>query len=140
MTSSQSEMCSEMRLKVVLPTKIMLETGAIKVIAEAENGMFCLLPRHLDFVATLIPSLLSFVSPQGQEEFLAIDQGILIKHGDRVTVATQHAVKGGDLGMLRQTVEQQFRLIDERETTARSVLAKLEVSTIRRFIELGEYV
>lgn len=144
MTSSQSEMrsemCSEMRLKVVLPTKIMLETGALKVIAEAENGMFCLLPRHLDFVATLIPSLLSFVSPQGQEEFLAIDQGILIKHGDRVTVATQHAVKGGDLGMLRQTVEQQFRLIDERETTARSVLAKLEVSTIRRFIELGEYL
>lgn len=140
MISSQSEMRSEMRLKVVLPTKIMLETGALKVIAEAENGMFCLLPRHLDFVATLIPSLLSFVSPQGQEEFLAIDQGILIKHGDRVTVATQHAVKGGDLGILRQTVEQQFRLIDERETTARSVLAKLEVSTIRRFIELGEYL
>ena len=126
MISSQSEMRSEMRLKVVLPTKIMLETGALKVIAEAENGMFCLLPRHLDFVATLIPSLLSFVSPQGQEEFLAIDQGILIK--------------GGDLGILRQTVEQQFRLIDERETTARSVLAKLEVSTIRRFIELGEYL
>ncbi|MBR8835023.1 MAG: F0F1 ATP synthase subunit epsilon [Stigonema ocellatum SAG 48.90 = DSM 106950] len=129
-----------MRLKVVLPTKILMETAAIKVIAEAENGMFCLLPRHLDFVTTLIPSLLSFVSPQGQEQFLAINQGILIKHGDEVTVATQNAVQGGDLGMLRKTVEQQFQLIDEREKTARSVLAKLEVNTIRHFIELGEYV
>ncbi|MEH1932282.1 MAG: F0F1 ATP synthase subunit epsilon [Nostoc sp.] len=139
MTSTPSETHLEMRLKVVLPTKILLETGAIKVIAEAENGIFCLLPRHIDFVTTLIPSLLSFVSPQGQEQFLAIDQGILIKHGDQVTVATQYAVSGGDLGMLRKTVEEQFRLIDEREKTARSVLAKLEVNTIRHFIELGQY-
>ena len=130
---------SEMRLKVVLPTKILIETAAIKVIAEAENGIFCLLPRHIDFVATLIPSLLSFVSPQGQEQFFAIDQGILIKHGDEVTVATQNAVPGGDLGMLKKTVEQQFHLIDEREKTARSVLEKLEVNTIRHFIQLGEY-
>ena len=133
------EIRSEMRLKVVLPTKILIETAVIKVIAEAENGVFCLLPRHLDFVATLIPSLLSFVPPQGQEQFLAIDRGILLKHEDEVTVATQYAVQGGDLGMLRQTVEQQFHLIDEREKTARSVLAKLEVNTIRHFIELGEY-
>ena len=130
---------SEMRLKVVFPTKILLETAAIKVIAEAENGIFCLLPRHIDFVATLIPSLLSFVSPQGQEQFFAIDQGILIKHGDEVTVATQNAVQGGDLGMLKKTVDQQFHLIDEREKTARSVLEKLEINTIRHFIELGEY-
>ncbi|MHC5894992.1 F0F1 ATP synthase subunit epsilon [Nostoc sp.] len=130
---------SEMRLKVVLPTKILIETAAIKVIAEAENGIFCLLPRHIDFVATLIPSLLSFVSPQGQEQFFAIDQGILIKHGDEVTVATQNAVQGGDLGMLKKTVEQQFHLIDEREKTARSVLEKLEINTIRHFIQLGEY-
>ncbi|MBN3948216.1 MAG: F0F1 ATP synthase subunit epsilon [Nostoc sp. NMS7] len=128
-----------MRLKVVLPTKILIETAAIKVIAEAENGIFCLLPRHIDFVATLIPSLLSFISPQGQEQFFAIDQGILIKHGDEVTVATQNAVQGGDLGMLKKTVEQQFHLIDEREKTARSVLEKLEINTIRHFIELGEY-
>jgi len=139
MTSTSSETHPEMRIKVVLPTRILIETAAIKVIAEAENGMFCLLPRHLDFVATLIPSLLSFVPPQGQEQFLAIDLGILIKHGDEVTVATQYAVQGGDLGMLRKTVEQQFRLIDEREKTARSVLAKLEVNTIRHFIKLGEY-
>ena len=131
---------SEMRLKVVLPTKILIETAAIKVIAEAENGIFCLLPRHIDFVATLIPSLLSFVSLQGQEQFFAIDQGILIKHGDEVIVATQNAVQGGDLGMLKKTVEQQFHLIDEREKTARSVLEKLEINTIRHFIELGEYV
>ena len=130
---------SAMQLKVVLPTKILINTTAIKVIAEAENGIFCLLPRHIDFVATLIPSLLSFVSPQGEEQFMAINQGILIKQGNQVTVATQNAIEGGDLGKLKETVNQQFRLMDEREKNARSVLAKLEINTIRNFIELGEY-
>ncbi len=138
-SETHPEIRSKMRLKVVLPTKILIETAAIKVIAEAENGVFCLLPRHLDFVATLIPSLLSFVPPQGQEQFLAVDQGILLKRGNEVTVAIRYAVQGGDLGMLKQTVEQQFHLIDEREKTARSVLAKLEVNTIRHLVELGEY-
>lgn len=131
---------SVMHLKVVLPTKILMKIDVLKINAEAENGMFCLLPHHLDFVATLVPSLLSFVSSEDEENFLAIDQGILVKQGDQVTVATQHAFQGGDLGILRQTVEEQFRLIDEREKIARSVLAKLEVSTIRRFIELGELI
>lgn len=135
-----NSLTSVMHLKVVLPTKILMKIDVLKINAEAENGMFCLLPHHLDFVATLVPSLLSFVSSEDEENFLAIDQGILVKQGDQVTVATQHAFQGGDLGILRQTVEEQFRLIDEREKIARSVLAKLEVSTIRRFIELGELI
>jgi F-type H+-transporting ATPase subunit epsilon len=133
-------LASIMHLKVILPTKILMEIDVLKVNAEAENGMFCLLPHHLDFVATLVPSLLSFISSEDEEKFLAIDQGILVKQGDQITVATQHAVQGGNLGILQQTVEQQFRLIDEREKVARSVLAKLEVSTIKGFIELGKLI
>jgi len=128
-----------MLLKVILPTKVLLEMPAIKVTAEAENGSFSLLPRHLDFVAILVPSLLSFVSPQGKEQFFAVDEGILIKQEDQVTVSTQHAIKGDDLGLLRQTIAEQFRVLSDREKTARSVLVNLEVSTIRRFIELGEF-
>lgn len=129
-----------MLLKIILPTKILLEQHAIKITAEAENGSFTLLPRHVDFVAILVPSLLSLVSPDGKEQFFAVDEGILVKKGDKVTVSTQHAVKGEDLGMLRQTIAQQFQILSEREQTARSVLINLEVSTIRRFIELGEFL
>ncbi|MEE3719740.1 F0F1 ATP synthase subunit epsilon [Tumidithrix elongata RA019] len=129
-----------MLLKIILPTKILLETEVSKVVAEAENGSFCLLPRHVDFVAILVPSLLSFIPEEGKEQFWAVDEGILIKQEDTVTVSTQHAVKGEDLGMLRQTIAQQFRAFSDREKTARSVLAKLEISTIRRFIELGEFL
>lgn len=125
-----------MRLKVLLPTEILIDEAAKKIVAEAENGSFCLLPRHIDFVAALVPGLLSFVSSEDQEKFLAVDEGILVKCGPQVTVSTRNAVVGADLGTLRQTVEQQFQVLDERERMARSAVAKLEADFVRRFIDM----
>ncbi len=67
-----------MRLKVLLPTEVLVDQLVTKVIAEAENGSFCLLPRHIDFVAALAPGILSFEVESGQEGFVAVDQGILV--------------------------------------------------------------
>lgn len=125
-----------MRLKVLLPTEILIDEAAKKIVAEAENGSFCLLPRHIDFVAALVPGLLSFVSSEDQEKFLAVDEGILVKCGPQVTVSTRNAVVGADLGTLRQTVEQQFQVLDERERMARSAVVKLEADFVRRFIDM----
>jgi F-type H+-transporting ATPase subunit epsilon len=128
-----------MRLKVLLPTEILIDVEVTKVVAEAENGLFGLLPRHIDFVAALAPGLLAFESAAGQEEFLAVDEGILVKCGAEVLVSTRNAALGPDLGTLRQTVEAQFRVLDEREKMTRSALARLEADLVRRFIELGQH-
>ncbi len=122
----------------MLPTKILVDEEVTKIIAEAENGSFCLLPHHIDWVSALVPGLLSFVSVEGQEKFLAVDEGILVKCGTQVLVSTRQAVLGDNLGTLRDRVDSQFRVIDEREKLARSALAKLEASVIRHFIELEE--
>jgi F-type H+-transporting ATPase subunit epsilon len=37
-----------MRLKVLLPTMVLVDEAVSKVVAEAENGAFCLLPKHVD--------------------------------------------------------------------------------------------
>ncbi|HSF29121.1 MAG TPA: F0F1 ATP synthase subunit epsilon [Candidatus Tectomicrobia bacterium] len=128
-----------MKLKVLLPTEVLVEVGAAKIIAEAENGSFCLLPHHIDFVAALVPGLLSFTTDEGGEEFLAVDEGILVKCGPEVSVSTRHAVRGPDLGTLKQTIAEQFQVLDDREKKARSAAAKLEANLVRRFMELGEH-
>jgi F-type H+-transporting ATPase subunit epsilon len=125
-----------MRLKVLLPSEVLLDAAVTKVIAEAENGAFCLLPRHIDFVAALVPGLLSFETETGQEEFLAIDEGILVKCGAQVLVSTRQAVRGPDLGTLRQAIDDQFRAVDEQEKKARAAAARLEADLVRRFLEL----
>jgi F-type H+-transporting ATPase subunit epsilon len=125
-----------MNLKVLLPTEVFLDRKVSKVTAEAENGFFCLLPRHVDFVATLVPGLFSYESEDGREEFIGIGEGVLVKQGSRVFVSAKDAVTGPDLGKLLDAVRDRFRRLNEREESARSAVSKFEADFLSRFLEL----
>ena len=126
-----------MKLKVLTPIEVLIDRPVTKVIAEAQNGHFCLLPNHIDFVAALVPGILSFTTEIGEEVFIAVDEGILVKCAAEVLVSTRNAVKGKDLKTLKHTVIEQFQALDEKEKLTRSALAQFEVSMMRRFKELG---
>jgi len=126
-------------LKVLLPTRILLETKVCKIVAEAENGSFGLLPRHIDFTAALAPGILAYYREHGGEELVAVDEGTLVKVGDEVLVSVRNAVQGEGLGTLRRTVQQQFERLDQHERKARSALARLEAGVVRRFLEMERH-
>jgi F-type H+-transporting ATPase subunit epsilon len=126
-------------LKVLLPNEVFLNREVTKVMAEAENGHFCLLPRHVDFVAALVPGLLMFEDADREEHFIAIDEGALVKCGDEILVSTRSAASGGDLGELQNVVDEQFEVLDERERMARSASARLEAGLVRRFMEFDKH-
>jgi F-type H+-transporting ATPase subunit epsilon len=123
-------------LTIAVPLTVAVEAQARKVLAEGVQGYFCLLPHHVDMVTALVPGLLTYVSADGEEHFVAVDGGVLVKYGDRVAVATPQAVPGGDLGTLEETVRERFEALDERERTARAAVRKLEAGFVRRFVEL----
>ena len=125
-----------MNLKVLLPAEVLVQEDVAKVTAEAHNGSFCLLPKHVDFVAALVPGILSFETAGGREAFVAVDEGILVKCGEEVMISTRNAVRGTDLGQLRRTVEERFKVLDDREKTARSAMVKIEAGFVRRFLEI----
>ena len=125
-----------MRLKLLLPSHILIEEPVQKVIAEGWNGSFCLEPLHVDFVSALKPGLLQFIAESGQEVFVAVDEGILVKCADEILVSAYSAVRGDDLATLKYTVEHRFRQLDESERIARSALARLEAGVVRRFIQM----
>jgi F-type H+-transporting ATPase subunit epsilon len=124
-----------MILEVLLPTKILLEQKTNKITAEAENGSFGLLPNHIDFVSLLVPGILSFETEEGEERFLAVDTGVLVKRGQRVLVSVGQAFGGEDLQSLEQTVAEEFLKLDDREKQARSATVKLEAGFIRGVVE-----
>lgn len=127
-----------MTLEVLLPTQVLVEEPVTKVVAEGLHGSFCLLPRHVDFVAALAPGILSFWPEGGGESLLAVDEGTLVKCGGEVRVSTRNAVRSDDLDHLREVVEQTFRRLDERERLTRTAIARLEAGVLRRFLELQE--
>jgi F-type H+-transporting ATPase subunit epsilon len=140
MGDAETDSAGYMRLRVLLPTEVLVDEEAIKVIAEAENGAFCLLPRHIDFVAALVPGVLCFCAKQGEESFAALDEGVLVKCGHDVFVSTLNGVRGADLDRLQTLVEERFLELDEHERKARTALARLEAGTLRGFLELQEKI
>lgn len=125
-----------MELTVLIPSMVYLEQQVRKVVAEAPDGSFCLLPQHIDCAAALVPGLLGYQDLEGREVFLAVDEGTLVKAGDRVWVSVRHAMGGTDLGRLRETVQREFEKVDEGEKAARSAVTKIEAGFIRRFLEI----
>ena len=129
-----------MRLKVWVPTEVFLDEEVTKVKAEADNGWFCILPRHIDYVTALAPGILFFERPGQPAECLAIDRGILVKCGPEVAVSTRHAVRGASLETLQDAVAQQFRVLQEKEQAARVLEAKLEAELVRQLVQVEKYV
>jgi F-type H+-transporting ATPase subunit epsilon len=127
-----------MHLRVLLPTEVLVEEEVIKIIAEAQNGEFCLLPRHVDFVAALVPGILCFSVNKDEDNYAAIDEGVLVKCGREVFVSTLNGVRHSDLDRLHNLVEEHFLELDEHERKARTALARLEAGTLRGFRELQE--
>lgn len=127
-----------MRLKVWVPSDVVLDQEVSKIKAEAENGWFCILPRHVDFVSSLVPGILSFDSPGGTE-YLAIDHGVLVKCGPGVSISTRNVVAGSDLGVLQEAIAKQFHAQQEREQATRELEAKLESDLVRGLVELEKH-
>jgi F-type H+-transporting ATPase subunit epsilon len=130
-----------MRLRILLPSMVLADTPVRKVTAHGLHGFFTLLPRHVDFLAALVPGLLAYEpadGPDGTEAFAAVDGGLLVKYGPDVFISTARAVVGQDLATLRQTIDREFLAIDDRERATRGVMARLEADFIRRFLELGD--
>ena len=124
-----------MRLRVRLPTRLVLDEPVSAVVARSLHGSFGLLPRHVDFVTPILPGLLRYERENGDEHYLGVDEGVLVKCGSDVMVSVRDAVPAADEETVRAIVRDRFESLTERERRARAALTQLEAGFIRRFIE-----
>jgi F-type H+-transporting ATPase subunit epsilon len=125
-----------MNLKVLLPFEIFADqTGVSRIVAETREGSIGLLPHRLDCVAALAPGILTYQLGAEPEVYMAVDEGVLVKTGLDVLISVRNAIGGTDLGQLHAAVEREFRHLNEREQSVRSVMAKMESDFISRLAE-----
>lgn len=127
-----------MQFRILLPANVLLDESVTKVVAEGSDGSFCLLPKHRDFVTSLVPGIITYVDGAGAESFVAVSEGVLTKSGSRVLVSTRRASRNEQLGELQRLVREDFQKLNDRERVAQTVMARLEADFMRRFLELDE--
>ncbi|WP_292286058.1 F0F1 ATP synthase subunit epsilon [Marivita sp.] len=125
-----------MELRIITPEQVTRHDHVCRIVAEAANGVFGILPRHMDHVTQLAAGVLVFETEAGEEQFVGVNAGTLVKAGPTVMVAVRDVIASDDLGHLRERVEAEFRRHTDEEREARSALARLEAHMIRRFREL----
>ncbi len=128
-----------MKLKVMLPTHVFLDIRVQKITAEGMNGSFGLFPKHVDFVSALTSGIVSFHDENGQEQHMAVMEGVLVKKGDTVFISTRRAVKDKDLASLKNTVENDFLKQKQKEKNMRTSATRIEAGFIRRFLEFQDH-
>jgi len=122
-------------LKILLPFKIFLEVSDVqRIVVETSGGLFGMYPQRLDCVAALVPGIFTYETDKGIQ-YLALDEGVLIKAGSNITLSVRNAIGGADLGKLHESVEKEFKNMDEVEKNVRTVAAKLESGFIHRLAQ-----
>lgn len=126
-----------MRIRLIVPGAVILDAQVVRIAAEGAAGCFTLLPGHVDCVSALLPGILSCTTAAGEELVLAVDEGLLVKCGDQVSIATRQAIRGENLDSLQQAVSERILQLDSRERQARQVLSRLETSLVRGLSDGG---
>jgi F-type H+-transporting ATPase subunit epsilon len=123
-------------LKILLPFAVFAEkTDVTRIVVETDAGSFGFLPNRLDCVAALVPGILTFETGSGEEAYMAIDGGVLIKADTNVLISVRNVIEGRDLATLREVVQKEFLNIDLQEHRVRQAMAKMESGFVRRFAE-----
>jgi F-type H+-transporting ATPase subunit epsilon len=126
-----------MHLKILLPFRVFEDIQNVKrIVMETSEGSFGLLPQRLDCVAALVPGIFTYETES--EQYIAIDEGVMVKAGEEVMVSVRNAIRGSSLEDLNQSVEKEFKRLDESEKEIRSSMVKMESGFIMSLEKLRE--
>ncbi len=129
-----------MNLSILLPYGALPErTGVTRLVVETIQGAFGIWPNRLDCTAAITPGILTYETEEEGVFYTALDEGVMIKVGQKVLISVRNAIEGHDLNQLREAVESEFLHLDEQERNVRRILAKLESGFIRNFQELMKH-
>lgn len=129
-----------MHMKILLPHGVFADVqDAVRIVADTNAGLYGILPHRLDLVAMLSPGILTYESLGGTVQYVAIDEGVIIKTGMDVHVSVHNAIEGSDLQQLQTMIKQEFAHIDEQEKAARTEMARMESFFIHNFKQLTEH-
>lgn len=119
-----------MNLEILLPFKIFAEQPAVsRMVVETSNGSLGILPNRLDCAAVLVPGILMYEA-SSVVNYVALDEGVLVKAGAEVRISVRRAVGGSNLEELKDTVRRNFAVTDQRQRDVRMALSKMEAEIV----------
>lgn len=127
-----------MKLRVTVPTRLVLDREVTYVQAEDPSGRFGILPGHEPYLTTLVPSILVYRYRAGggeREAYLAVRQGVLRVTKEEIQVAVREAHASDNLASLQEEVRSAREGRDVRSYRSTRSLYQMQLAAWRRLME-----
>ncbi|MHB1391148.1 MAG: hypothetical protein ACYCXF_07965 [Thermoleophilia bacterium] len=127
-----------MQLKVLKPSRVVMEKEVVRMLFATEDGYYCLLPRHVDFITVLVPGVLVFEDTAGLPGYVRLQDGMLVKCGREVLASTSDAVMVSGVDQDAGAQQGSDTAARDREHQARAVVAGLQTRFSRDWLRTSE--
>lgn len=120
-----------MQLKVFSPVGIILNQPVKKIDFEGLDGFWTLLPKHVDMVNALKPSIVSYQTNDDQTRYMACNKGVIVKKNNEISISTKLAILDDSLEKLQKTIAVDFKQMEEERKEVNTTMARLEIGLVK---------
>ena len=120
-----------LELEILAPDRVIVRTQVGSLQAADASGRFGLRIGHEDFLTVLVPCVVRYHAEDGGEMFAAVDGGVLLLEGGRISIVTRDAVVAERLDQVADAAAAMLQARKEKEHAARSGFTELETTLMR---------
>jgi len=129
-------MALTLKLEIATPEGTVYSEDVELVTLPAVEGQMGVYPQHIRFMTKLVPGEL-IVHKRGQDDFLAVGEGLVDVAGDRVSIVTDMAVPAEKIDEAKAEQERQRADAQLRSQLAAQDLATVNASFARSLAQLS---
>jgi F-type H+-transporting ATPase subunit epsilon len=124
-------MAKTLKLEIVTPDATVYSEPVESVM----EGQMTILPEHVRLMTQLVPGEL-IVRKGGQDEYLAVGEGLVSVTGDHVAIVTDMAVAAANIDQARAEEARQRAATRLREKLSSEEVASVNASLARSLVQL----
>jgi F-type H+-transporting ATPase subunit epsilon len=128
-------MSETLTLEIVAPGAIVYSAAVQMVTLPGCEGQIGIYPRHVPLLTRIVPGEI-IVRRDGQDEFLAVGEGLVEVTGERVSIITDMAIRAADINEAAAEDARQRAAARQRETIADEEVATVNASLARSLAQL----
>jgi F-type H+-transporting ATPase subunit epsilon len=128
-------MAKTLKLEIVTPDATVYSEPVESVILQGVEGQMTILPEHVRLMTQLVPGEL-IVRKGGQDEYLAVGEGLVSVTGDHVAIVTDMAVAAANIDQAKAEEARQRAATRLREKLSSEEVASVNASLARSLVQL----
>jgi len=128
-------MAKTLKLEIVTPDATVYSEPVESVILQGVEGQMTILPEHVRLMTQLVPGEL-IVRKGGQDEYLAVGEGLVSVTGNHIAIVTDMAVAAANIDEARAEEARQRAATRLREKLSSEEVASVNASLARSLVQL----